>query len=284
MNASSTPSSYHATRRAPCAKRPPRAARAACAAFLAAALTAAVAPDARAQDEGATFMLRVTESETGRPLHGARVEVLRRGLRGFTGPDGWVRITGVPTEAHVVEVRHLGYAAERLTLDFTRVISVKGNVALRPDALTLDAVEVVAERTSAYLQSMGFYHRRRASRGSFLTRSEILERVANDAPVSQVLRRVPGLSLRNARSGFSLASRRDTPYSSSCLTRVFLNGAVVGGNGMDNLDSLIAVRDLEALEWYAGPSTTPPQFNLAGSTEAEGSACGTLVLWTRVGR
>jgi hypothetical protein len=228
-------------------------------------------------------MLRVTESETGRPLHGARVEVLRRGLWGVTGPDGWVHLTGVPTETQVVEVRHLGYATERLTLDFTRVISVKGNVAMRPDALTLDAVEVVAERTNAYLQSTGFYRRRRASRGAFFTRSEIEARTSHGESVSQMLRRVPSLSMRSSRVGYALASRRDSPYASSCLARVFLNGAVVSVSGMGNLDTIVALRDLEGLEWYAGPSTTPSQFNLVGPTGEESSACGTLLLWTRVG-
>lgn len=265
-------------------RRPVRARRLALAALTAAALAPLTAPAAGAQSEGATFMLRVTEIETGRPLPGARVEVLRRGLRGVTGADGWVHIAGIPSGTQVVEVRHMGYAPERLTLEFTRIISVKGNVVMRPDALTLDAVEVVAERTNPYLQSAGFYQRRRASRGAFLTRVEIMERAASDGSFSGLLRTVPGLSLRTARTGYALASRRDTPYGSSCLTRVFLNGAVVIHNRMAELDAMVTPQELEGLEWYAGPSTTPSQFNLAGSVGEEGSACGTLVLWTRTGR
>jgi hypothetical protein len=251
------------------------------AALLGAGLASSISVPLAAQADGAAFLLRVTEAETGQPLAGARVEVLRRELRGVTGLDGWVRITGVPEGIHLVEVRLMGFVTERMTLDFTRVISVKGHVSLHPQALTLGAVEVVAERIDPALQANGFYQRRRSSGGTFLTRSEISAR-APGGRLSSLLASLPGFSMRaSGTRGYALASRRYPPGIGGCATRVFVDGVPRPGAGASHLDGIVPLRELEALEWYAGPATTPPEFNYAGPAGADGSACGTLVLWTR---
>jgi hypothetical protein len=250
-------------------------------------LTSLPLPRPAEAQSGATFLLRVTEAETGRPLEGARVEILRRRLSGVTGPDGWVRIAGVPPGIHAVEVHHLGFVPERLTKDFTRVITVKGQVDLLPRPLELEALEVVAERQNQWLQATGFYERRRSSGGTFLTRTEIVARARGRASVASVLESLPGFSLQSVDRGYTFASRRYSPVGrSGCFTRVFVNGAVVeggGSGGRGGLMALVSLPELEAIEWYAGPSMLPPQFHAVGPYGGDGSSCGALVLWTRSG-
>lgn len=47
-----------------------------------------------------------------------------------------------------------------------------------------------------------------------------------------------------------------------------------GSNAPPNIDQW-SVADLQAVEVFAGPAQTPPQFQVTGST------CGTILLWSR---
>ena len=59
------------------------------------------------------------------------------------------------------------------------------------------------------------------------------------------------------------------------LAPYFKDGMYVG-TSMDDLDMMISVNQIYAIEVYSGPSQTPPEFNRTGSD------CGVIVFWTRL--
>jgi len=65
-----------------------------------------------------------------------------------------------------------------------------------------------------------------------------------------------------------------------CYAQIFLNGVqfyAMGRGEPPNLNE-IDVNDIEAIEYYGQPSSTPAQFRTMDSD------CGTLALWMRFAR
>lgn len=120
--------------------------------------------------------------------------------------------------------------------------------------------------------------------GFFVTRAEFGD--WNPTETTDVLRRTPGLSvLPNPNYGGGDLRRyvfRNTRVATriECPVVFYLDGAPIGDSsngvfGLSNLDQLVPIDEVVAIEVYKGPSETPAQFN------ASGSACGAIVFWTR---
>lgn len=253
---------------------------------------------AAAQEKGATLVLRVLAHETGQPLGGAQVRISARAQGSVSDEAGAVRITGIPPGSHLVEIQRLGYGTERITVDFAPGAVVEGEVELDIQPVTLAPVEVSAERRAAQLRANGFFERKKYHPGTFLTRDEIAARSGASLEPSSLLRRIPNIRLApgpNGR-GYAVKSSRG-----GCYSQVYLDGVLISGeqtirfrpgregrNQVEmrtsgvNVDQLISLPNIEAVEWYAGPAGLPAQFNRTGGGDG-GPSCGTLVIWTRAG-
>jgi hypothetical protein len=55
----------------------------------------------------------------------------------------------------------------------------------------------------------------------------------------------------------------------------FLNGSYLGNDNTVQIDMILDVNQVEAVEAYSGGADIPPEFNVTGS------ACGVIVIWTR---
>jgi outer membrane receptor for monomeric catechols len=149
----------------------------------------------------------------------------------------------------------------------------------------------------------GYHERKQLGFGTFIDDS--LLRTREHSALSDVLRRVPGLTLTYLPSGGGLAvqmsragtistcpimapqcgapgglankERKDT----RCFAQIYLDGIRVYAPGQNTGDSRgfsidqFMVLHLQAIEIYKGPGSTPAQYN------STGSACGTVLLWTR---
>jgi hypothetical protein len=127
---------------------------------------------------------------------------------------------------------------------------------------------VVIEAKPTHGMREEFEERRRMGFGSFID-STVL-RNSEQLRLPDVLRRV---------NGISLVQRRNTAYAVSirrpgCYVQVILDGNV--SRVLNLLDFDIAA--LEAVEVYRSAAETPSDFN------SSGAACGTIVLWSRLGR
>jgi outer membrane receptor for monomeric catechols len=117
------------------------------------------------------------------------------------------------------------------------------------------------------------FYRRRAKGigGTYFTRADIEARHA--ARLSDVLRDAPGVRFVRTRDGAGVRFDSPANFRQNCLPQYFVDGQRVTNVEVDDFP----LRDIEGIELYNGPSSTPMQFSQGAVT-----SCGTVVIWSRV--
>mgnify|MGYP002780515169 CR=1 FL=1 len=235
------------------------------------ALAAVLAAPLPAQEGQATLTVRVRMLETGEPLPAARVVVGNGVAAALTDAAGVARFVGLSAGIWPLVVQRLGYAPERLTVNLSETRPAELAVALRTQPLALAELTVQARRSRGreMLAARGFFARREAGFGRFITRDEIERQ--NPRLLSEVLWRVPGVQLS------------PTPFSQNhatmarnggrrCPIQYFIDGIPAAGYNIDDMPAT----DVEGLEVYRGASEIPAEFN------RRTAMCGVIVIWTRI--
>jgi len=223
---------------------------------------------ARSQATG-SIVGRVT-AETGIALSGADVGIVGTTLRAITDERGAFRLTGVSTGTSEVRARRLGFRPESTRIDVHD--GGTSNVELRLPVLAEDLRPVVVRgKKIEYSGRLAGYYERldRRSGGVFITRDQIDRE--NPRNLTQLMQRVPGVTLQRLRSGGVGLRMRDR----NCVPLVWLDGNALP-MGEADLDG-IQPKSLEGIEIYLGSTTAPFQYNWTRNS----AACGTVLLWTR---
>lgn len=225
--------------------------------------------EARAQGAPSSLTVVVRAGSTLQPLPGAQVIVQGMGIGGVTDASGTLRLADLPVGSREVEVRFLGYAPARsvVVLQPEKASRLTFDLVMQP----IQLAEVKVRTRRSILQTNGFFNRRDSSFGTFMTRQEI--QAMRPRYMSDVLRRVAGVSLTNSAHGGAASARiRGTKVLGSCPIQYYLDGTMTA---MFNIDE-VRPEDVEGIEIYRGAATIPPSFN-------KGSAmCGVIVIWTRI--
>jgi len=219
---------------------------------------------------GSAVLMGVVEDRSLRSgVAAASLRLVREGLDGtFSGPEfqvvaganGSFGFSSLPLGRYQLTVEALGY--EELVQEITLNGDAHLLVGLVPRALELEPL-VVLSRRSRYLDGVGFYQRRDAIRsGSTFTREEITS--AGGYLVSDVLRNVPGVTLRRTRTETPVILLRG-----GCRPDVVVDGINLGVNVL--IDDVVRPGDLEGLEVHRGGTTLFPFSN---------SICGSVTAWT----
>ena len=242
---------------------------------------------------GQTLVAGVVRS-AGRPVAGADVAVLPAGVKTVTNDSGTFRLQVGDGGIVTVTVRAIGYFpfSRRYALADGDTVTVTAE--LERSAQHLDSVTVTGAAPVA--PSMrAIEDRRRAGFGRFYTREQLAQR--EHSALADVLRMTAGLQLVRRPSecggGFSVATGRGgatlwhdwmschngIPFQAACYYSVYLDGVRLWVSGSkEPIDiNQFAVNGLEGIELYRGPAETPIQY------QGTGSACGVVMLWTRVG-
>lgn len=245
------------------------------AAFAALAAVLAAAPAPAFAQEGAALAVTVTSAATREPIPGARVGIEGTQLGGVSDEDGSVLLTGIPAGLQVMRVEVLGYSGFRAQLNLnggrTREVEVKMEV----NPIRVAPLRATGARGSAgdrMLQARGFYDRQHGGAGVFLNREELLRQ--NPRSMAQLLSRHARLNVAyDARSPTQPRTRAQRMQQSRrCQPDYVLDGVHVF-----NFDpNTLRPENIEGIEIYRGASEVPPAFSRGGS------ACGAVVIWTRV--
>ena len=209
----------------------------------------------------------VTDS-SGTPIKDATVGIvaLRQLVR--TDDRGAFSIDNLPRGEHQLSVRHLGYDPQDVVVAVSAVLVDSVRFVLVPRPAVLDAIAVSSTERMRRQGIEEFYQRRTRGVGTYFTHDEIVAR--RPRVPSDVLRTTPGLSVSRGRVRFgntTSITRRD------CMPMIWVDGQRAPGLEVDELN----VHDIEGIELYSGPSTTPMQFSPSSSM----FSCGTIVVWTR---
>ena len=218
---------------------------------------------------GPARLTGVVLNEAGRPIADASVEVWRTGLSTQTNASGHFEIGNLPSGTHALEVRRIGFAPHQLPVHLASRSPTSVTVVLDKSVRLLDEVRVTA-RTLYSRRQAEIDQRRRRGFGHFILRDE-LERNPS-ARVTDVLRRVPGVRVYATRGRDMVTFARGETFSGPCRPTVYLDGHRLGSE--EDLDFLVTVSSLEAIEVYTSSAQAPVEYWSGG--------CGSIVLWTRM--
>lgn len=235
------------------------------------ALTALSTP-ASAQRRSGTLIGWIRDS-TGAPLANAAVAILSQRVLARTDSSGQFAIRNIDPGRVTVNVRRLGYEPISFDIDVHAGVPDSVSVKLSANAYVLEAMRADAAMARKYVELEEFYQRRaKGTGGVFFTREDIAAR--NSSRLSDIVREVPGIRyvrLEGGEMGIRFTSsanqRRD------CKPQFWVDGQRVLNAEMDDFPP----GDVEGLELYRGPSTTPMKFSQGAIT-----SCGTVVIWSRI--
>ena len=212
----------------------------------------------------------VVKDSAGTLIRGVEIVAVRAGTATRTDSAGYFVLAALPSGATDLSVRRIAYAPVVVSVDVPEADTTEIEIRLGGVAQSLAAV-VVNDRADHVRVLAEFESRRKNGVGHFITRADIEKR--HPLRLSDMVRTIPGATMvpaDNGRPVLRFARSRNT-----CPPEYFIDGIRVT-NGF-NIDDVPPV-DVEGVELYSGPAGLPPQFNqLYGTT-----ACGTVVIWTRI--
>ena len=185
-----------------------------------------------------------------------------------TDSTGRFDIPVEPKSSLVLQVTALGYDPYTIRLQSSMPPFA---VRMKAAPVSVEGVTATAERRDPQLDLTGFYHRKRAEIGTFITPEEIRKR--DPRRISDLFHTVAGARIVQRGAGFEVVSRRfSSGQRATCLPAIYLDNMLVGRG---NLDNIVPAEDLLAVEAYMSAARIPPQY---GGSNA---ACGVILLWTR---
>lgn len=213
------------------------------------------------------------KDSAGVAVAGADVQIEAQDVYTRTDSSGRFRLPSLDPGAVTVRIRRLGYDPHTfdVVLHASGVDSV--SVTMQQNATLLDAIRTDASVRRRYSAIEEFYQRRSQGNGGyFMTREELARH--HTSRLSEALREVPGV--RFARSGSARGGLRFNSANSKrfdCPPQYWVDGRRLRSAEIDDFP----VTDIEAMELYSGPATTPVQFAM-GTV----NTCGTVAIWTRI--
>ena len=235
---------------------------------IAGVLAFAGGPTASAQSQ-ATLSGLVRDS-AGMPVVGADVAVVALRLLVRTDDRGRFLLSKVSQGDLELNVRRLGFQPATIPVTITSPAD-SVVVLLEPQVAILSGIEVSERDMKKMLWIEDFYRRRVSGMGKYVTRDEIEARHA--VRLSDAVRNVPGIVFVRMRGGSGIRFASAPTTRRDCVPQIFMDGVRMANIELDE----ISARDVEGVELYHGPSTTPMRFS-----QGAVSSCGTIVIWTRV--
>ncbi len=241
--------------------------------FTTVALAAAGLTDTAGAQHPTASLVGWVRDSTGSPIVAAEVDIVASKARGHTDSTGLFHLRSLDTGLVRITIRRLGYEPAafdfRLHSEFVDSIAV----TLQAHAQQLDAVRTNASVSRRFQDLQGFYQRRAHGGGVFITRDQIEARHTN--VLSEVLRDAAGVHIEtNSRGHADLRFEASQLKNRDCAPDYWVDGQRVRSPRLDDFPAT----DIEAIELYAGPSTTPLRFSQTTSM----ATCGVVVLWTRI--
>jgi hypothetical protein len=209
----------------------------------------------------------------GRPIPG--VELSFKGMDAFrarTDDSGGFRIMSLPAGPANLVIRRLGFAPAAIDVKLRAGQTDSLVIALTATATRIAGVTVVDEyEERSHRLLAGFWDRRSHGFGNFLTRDQIEKRDAHD--FVDLARMLPSVNVQT-KQGRPVIRFNRGGSKGDCPPQYFVDGMRIENGSPDEFTP----QDIEALEFYSGPATLPPQF----APRPFSYTCGAVVIWTRI--
>jgi hypothetical protein len=236
----------------------------------------------------------VIDATTGQPIPNVAVQLVdgvRRVAETRTDSAGvFLMRTPAPGDM-VLAATRIGYRTTRRGVRVSSTIRESVTIPLQPDAVKLDSIAVGAETGVLEDRLKAYLHRRQLGAGYFLNEDRL--KTATGAPLSQLLRMVPGIEVTNRRTAFGpliftngnqiqnqlspFRAQGSTPNSQRqigpCPMQLYVDGRHFSTQDM-GID-IILPEDLIGVEIFRSVAELPAEF---GGIHAR---CGVVSVWTR---
>ena len=216
----------------------------------------------------------VLDSATQARVPGASVTVYhgRRVVADLKSDSaGRFQLPITPTSQYLLQVNALGYEPWTIRL---RERMPPFSILLKAEPLQVEGVQVTAQRRDPYLDITGFYQRKRAEIGTFITPEQIEQR--KPGRISDLFHGVSGIRIICGQQPVGecrVATRRmNSVQTAVCFPVIYLDEVPLERG---RVDGLVPPQDLLAVEVYAGAARVPARYGGANN------ACGVILLWTR---
>lgn len=248
---------------------------------------------------------RVVSDSARLPIADAQASIARLGLTARSDSAGRFRLTGLPSGAHQVVVRALGFATDSTIVETAGNEVVASEFALKRSAVRLPGQRITAPEAPFVSAKMAtFRDRQKAGIGHFVTR-DMLAKAEGGTPTGDVLSKLPGVNVKRGQSKAWIATGRAANAQGrcafckegstdinpadwaagarpACYMDVYIDGILVYADNQRPGVPLFDVNTLppahiEAMEVYTSAAQVPIQYNRTSSS------CGVLLIWTRVG-
>lgn|SRR6185437_479713 len=260
------------------------------------------ANSAAVRDSGVVLRGRVVRQSDASPIPEADVWIPSLDRHATTDSTGAYRFDGLRSGITLVQIRHLGFDAQRDTVSLSASHENVRTYALAVQSNTLDTVHTVAGKQK-YLspQLRGFEERRLSGFGGHFVSDSVFRRNEGMTLAALIASRVPGVT---ALAGKTLVSTRKACMglvfmhnqacsggSPDCYVTIYFDGALYYtppgpqavqrtqsgtiGVAPPDLSREILVSNLAGAEFYADATSAP------AGMHSNDQGCGTLWLWTR---
>ena len=243
---------------------------AACTVLLAPCVARAQAPaPAPATLPTSRALVGLVRDSVGHAIPLAEVRARGNVLVARSDDSGRFHVAQMPAGARGVFVRRLGFTPQRMLITPSTGVTDSIVVTLVAVATALPSV-VAMERHDSLSKSVlsEFWARRARGFGQFVTRDDIERR--GGMRFTDLVREVPSVRVLNMHGRSELRFSRSVIRD--CPPQYWVDGIPIEKGSADEFTP----DNVEAIELYSGPATTPPQFVTRGMT------CGTIVVWTRL--
>ena len=238
---------------------------------IAICLLAGVSTASEAQSPRPLFGL--VRDSLGHAIAGAEVRARGNVVVAFSDDSGRFHVAQMPVGARGVFVRRLGFAPARVP--FTSSVGPVDSVRVTLRAIVQELPEITVQEQHDSLSRKvlaEFWARRARGFGKFMTRDEIQQKGAQR--FVDVVRSVSGVQImsRQGRQEIRFRGAGVGSMFRDCPPQYWLDGIPLQQGSAEEFSP----DNVEAIELYPGPATTPPQFNTRSQT------CGTVVVWSRL--
>jgi len=219
---------------------------------------------------------RVSDQGSGEPLEGVEVAIEGAAASQVCDAEGRFAFPRVGAGTYTLSFSRLGYGSrsEPITVGPGQVLSLEIRMGVEP--IRIEPIAVSVESKSLVLDLAGFYGRRDATSGIFITQEQIEAR--NPIQLTDMFVSLPGVRVSGSGIERSVALRlglQTTFKHNVCPPLVILDGMPVQAPGPGDLDRLVSPWQIAGIEVYGSAAKLPLEFH------GPGSGCGVIVIWTR---
>lgn len=209
---------------------------------------------------------RVVDSELGRPIVGATVQIKGYATQLTTDSAGAFEAQGVSQGDQEIVITTLGYARGEFRVRMPSEGTVEQLFPLDFTGYNLPELVVRGRAEELAPRYRDFERRRQLGIGAYLRWDELSQKGFNS--VGEALRSVRGVRIRCNQETFECQAFMSR--NPQCFPTWWVDGTRV-----TSFHENTPIRDIYGIEIYRGPGEVPGEF--AGSD----AACGVIVIWTK---